>query len=98
MPAVFPEMSDGSGPIIENIDYVLHPGLFSLVETTYRKRAEDFIELKSYFARKQVRTIYLAPSAIYQQELDLNSLDETQRKRTVSREGYESTLDRNQCW
>jgi sugar phosphate isomerase/epimerase len=84
IPAVFPEMSDGSGPIIENIDYVLDSGLFSLVETTYRKGEEDFIKLKNYLAQKQVRTIYLAPSAIYQQKLDLNSLDETERKKAAS--------------
>lgn len=84
MPAVFPEMSDGSGPIIENIDYVLDSGLFSLVETTYRKSEEDFIKLKNYLAQKQVRIIYLAPSAIYQQKLDLNSLDETERKKAAS--------------
>ena len=84
MPAVFPEMSDGSGPIIENIDYVLHSSLFRLVETTYRKSEEDFIKLKNYLAQKQVRTVYLAPSAIYQQKLDLNSLDETERKKAVS--------------
>lgn len=84
MTAVFPEMSDGSGPIIKNLDYVLDSGLFNVVETTYRNSEQSFIELKNYLAQKGVRTVYLSPSIIYQRKLDLNSLDETERQRAVA--------------
>ncbi len=84
IPAVFPEMNDGSGPIIENLDYVLSSNLFNLVETSYRKSEQDFSVLKNYLVQKGLRTIYLAPSAIYQMKLDLNSLDENERKKAVA--------------
>ncbi len=82
--AVFPEMTDGSGPIVENLDYVLKSGLFSLVETTYRNSEPSYIELKDYLAQKGLRTIYLAPFIVYQKKLDPNSLDETQRQKAVA--------------
>jgi sugar phosphate isomerase/epimerase len=84
IPASFPEMSDGTGPIIENLNYVLGTGLFSLVETTYRKDEEGFTELRNYLDQKRVRTIYLAPFVIYQKGLDLNCFDENVRQEAVT--------------
>ena len=69
---------------IENLDYVLSSNLFNLVETSYRKSEQDFSVLKNYLVQKGLRTIYLAPSAIYQMKLDLNSLDENERKKAVA--------------
>jgi len=82
--AVFPEMGDGSGPIIKNLDYVLDTGLFNVVETTYRNSEKNFLQLKNYLTQKKVRTIYLAPFAIYQKKLDPNSPDESERQKAVS--------------
>jgi sugar phosphate isomerase/epimerase len=84
MPAVFPEMSDGSGPIIKNLDYVLDTGLFNVVETTYRNSEKDFLQLKNYLTQKKVRTIYLAPFVVYQKKLDPNSLEDAERQKALT--------------
>jgi sugar phosphate isomerase/epimerase len=84
IPSVFPEMSNGSGPIIENLDYVLNTGLFQVVETTYRNSEEDYLAVKHFLSQKKIRTIYLTPFVIYQKKLDLNSLDEPERQKAVS--------------
>jgi len=82
--AVFPEMTDGSGPIIQNLDFVLGSGLFTLVETTYRNDERSYLDLKNYLSQKGLRTIYLAPFIVYQKKLDPNSPDETERQKAVA--------------
>jgi sugar phosphate isomerase/epimerase len=84
MPAVFPEISNGSGSIIENLEYVLNTGLFCVVETTYRNDEQSFIELKNYLAKNRIRTIYLTPFIIYQKKLDPSSLEETERQKALT--------------
>lgn len=83
MSASFPELGSGSGPLIENLDYVLNTDLFRVVEITYRNTEQEFIELQQYLTRRGVRTIYLVPSAIQERRLDPNSLDEAGRQKAV---------------
>lgn len=82
--ASFPELGSGGGPMIERLDDVLNTGFFNVVEIPYQNTEQELIELQQYLSRRGVRTIYLAPPAIYQKGLDPNSLDETERQRTVT--------------
>jgi sugar phosphate isomerase/epimerase len=84
MPASFPELGSGSGPIFEKIDDVLDTHLFRVAEISYRNTDQEFIDLQQYLRRKGLRTIYLAPSAIYQKKLDPNSLNEGERQKAVA--------------
>jgi len=84
MPASFPELGGGSGSIFEKLDDVLDTHLFRVVEISYRNTNQECLELQQYFNQRDIRTIYLAPSAIQERGLDPNSLDESKRQEAVS--------------
>jgi sugar phosphate isomerase/epimerase len=83
LPASFPELGSGAGPMIERLEEVRNTGLFRVAEISCRSTAEGFIELQQYLRQQPIRTIYLAPPAIQERKLDLNSLEETKRQEAV---------------
>ena len=84
LPASFPELGSGAGPLIERLEEVMNTSLFRVAEISCRGTDEGFIELQQYLSRRGVRTIYLAPSTIQERKLDLNSPEEIKRQEAVS--------------
>jgi len=84
MPASFPKLGPGSGPMLETLDYALQTNLFRVVEISCRDADQESIDLRQYLGRRGLRTICLAPAAIQERKLDPNSLEESKRQEAVS--------------
>ena len=48
MPASFPKLGPGSGPMLETLDYALQMNLFRVVEISCRDADQESIDLRQY--------------------------------------------------
>lgn len=84
MPASFPELGSGSGPMLETFDNALQANLFRVVEISCRDADRESVDLQQYLNQRGLRAICLAPAAIQERKLDPNSLQENKRQEAVA--------------
>jgi sugar phosphate isomerase/epimerase len=80
----FPEVMKGEGPIAETLETVLANDFFTAVEITHIRDDKVREEVKNMLKSSHVVSAYGAQPVILSNKLDLNSLNEDERKKAVS--------------
>ena len=79
----FPETGGGQGPIVESVRRIAEDDFFDAIEIAWIKDATARREVKQILDISQLQVGFGAHPAILSQQLNLNSLDESQRLEAV---------------
>ncbi|MFQ5614163.1 MAG: sugar phosphate isomerase/epimerase family protein [Anaerolineae bacterium] len=79
----FPETLGGEGPIVETVGRIAEDPFFTGIEIGWIKDPGVRAETRAILEQSRLQVGYAAQSALLVQKLDLNSLDETGRRRAV---------------
>lgn len=82
-PMVFPEVMKGEGPIIETALKILEDPFFGAIEVSWVKNEDTRKQLATLLHQSGMSVVYAAGPPILTNRLNLNALDDEQRKKSV---------------
>jgi sugar phosphate isomerase/epimerase len=87
----FPEVGKGEGPIAETLEKILQDDFFTAVEITHIKDEKVREQVKKMLQTAHVMSSYVTHPRLLSNKLDINSLNEEDRKKAVAavKEGIE---------
>jgi len=90
-PMIFPECGRGEGPILETASRIINDEFFGAIEVSLVKDPETKKKLVGLLSEGDLDVIFCGGPVMLAQKLDLNSLDDLQRKKSV--EGTKQIID-----
>lgn len=90
-PMIFPECGRGEGPILETASKIINDEFFGAIEVSLVKDPETKKKLIGILNDGDLDVIFCGGPVMLAQKLDINSLDGTQRKKSV--EGTKQIID-----
>ena len=87
----FPEIIGGEGPIVETVSKIAEDPFFGGVEIGWIKDPKVRAETRAVLEHNHIKAGYGAQSSLLIQKLNLNSLDEGERKKAV--DGLKANVD-----
>ena len=79
----YPQVMKGEGPILETLQKIAEDDFFTAVEVTWIKDAKVREEVKKLLEVSHLTVAYVSQPRLLTKNLNLNSLDETQRQKAV---------------
>jgi len=79
----FPQVVDGTGPIVETLRVIAEDDFFTAVEVGWIKDIKQRHEAARILKIAHLEVCYACQPAIFSQKLNLNAFDPTERKRAV---------------
>ena len=90
-PMIFPECGRGEGPILETASRIINDEFFGAIEVSLVKDPETKKKLVRLLNEGDIDVIFCGGPVMLAQKLDLNALDDPQRKKSV--EGTKQIID-----
>ncbi len=90
-PMIFPECGRGEGPILETASRIINDEFFGAIEVSVVKDPETKRRLVRLLNEGDLDVIFCGGPVMLAQKLDLNTLDDSQRKKAV--EGTKQIID-----
>src|SRR4030042_879222 len=90
-PMIFPECGRGEGPILETASRIINDEFFGAIEVSVVKDPETKRRLVRLLNEGDLDVIFCGGPVMLAQKLDLNALDDSQRKKSV--EGTKQIID-----
>jgi sugar phosphate isomerase/epimerase len=87
----YPETLGGEGPIVETVSAIAEDPFFTGIEIGWIKDADVRAETKAVLDRSPIKVGYGAQSSLLVQGLNLNSLDDAERRKAVA--GLKANID-----
>ena len=80
----FPDVGKGEGPVLETLEKILQDDFFTAVEITHIKDDKVREQVKKMLETSHVISSYVTHPMLLSNKLDINSLNEEQRKKAVA--------------
>jgi sugar phosphate isomerase/epimerase len=82
-PMIFPQVTNGDGPILESLEKILSDDYFTAIEVTWMKDPQVRKDAAAMLAAAHVDVIFAGQPPLLTQKLSLNAPDLADRKRAV---------------